>query len=707
MVDIHAVARRATKAAKLSLVSSICSELDRARKTPNDRIPHGMITRLLNDTAKVAPEYTITRHDIRYHLKVRKKTTTSVPSSESAVVPSPFENVVVPSPSESVVVQSRANGGRPKGATKVLSEINKSSYVEARNEIVERFAKEKRKAKSEGRRLKRGRLDEIIELTRKKLKLPNDFSVSRHLIRWRTNNASDLVVKSGKGSGQKSPLLEVEDQFVSIVIQMARIGDPLTPMKALALFNDLIAGTSVQEKLKNFKLKHTQVRDDCKLGEVGYKYWRNFKTRNSDKIVTRKGEKYEMNRSNWTTYHNFAQMYRRFGEEMEYAKVAEKLAEAVWMNREGEKVDEDDAFGCKVSHIISRPDMILCMDEVGSNTCQKGDGNVGGEKFICPVEYTPREICSTTDKHWTLLGLTAFDGTPVMCIVIIQGTKKSPLNMTGLDLFAEIDGSVTDSDFFEKNSGPGKMYPGGPKCKYKGKTVPCMVRFTPKASIDGEILLEIIGTLDELGFYDDDRSKGIKPMLLIDAHGSRFDLNFLTYINNAETEWSVCIGVPYGTALWQVGDSSEQNGAYKIACSKFKRDLFKKKRERKMSPQIFPYEIMLVINYAWEKSFGRVKYNKRAICERGWFPYNRNILTYPKLRSTMTDDDRTAEYEAGLVPYITATTSTPIATPATPSTSIVPYNNTVKLNFDKGMAAYCLDALVSEADRAAAVQRNC
>ena len=139
MVDVHAVARRATKAAKLSLVSSICSELGGARKTPNDRISHGMITRLLNDTAKVAPEYIITRHDIRYHLKLRKKTTTSVPSSESAVVPSPFENVVVPSPSESVVVQSRANGGRPKGATKVLSEINKSSYVEARNEIVERF----------------------------------------------------------------------------------------------------------------------------------------------------------------------------------------------------------------------------------------------------------------------------------------------------------------------------------------------------------------------------------------------------------------------------------------------------------------------------------------------------------------------------------------------------------------------------------------
>ena len=66
-----------------------------------------------------------------------------------------------------------------------------------------------------------------------------------------------LLINSRKGSGQKSPLLEVEDQFVSIVIQMACIGNPLTSMKALALFNDLIAGTSIQEKLKDLKVKYT------------------------------------------------------------------------------------------------------------------------------------------------------------------------------------------------------------------------------------------------------------------------------------------------------------------------------------------------------------------------------------------------------------------------------------------------------------------
>ena len=38
--------------------------------------------------------------------------------------------------------------------------------------------------------------------------------------------------------------------------------------------------------------------------------------------------------------------------------------------------------------------------------------------------------------------------------------------------------------------------------------------------------------------------------------------------------WQVCIWILYGTSLWQVADSKEQNGSYKIAltCAK-KKDL--------------------------------------------------------------------------------------------------------------------------------------
>ena len=80
--------------------------------------------------------------------------------------------------------------------------------------------------------------------------------------------------------------------------------------------------------------------------------------------------------------------------------------------------------------------------------------------------------------------------------------------------------------------------------------MPSMTRFTSKGSIDGSIILDIIKTIDILGVHDSERAQGIKPMLLLDAHSSRFDVQFLEYIDTPATEWVVCIVVPYDTSLW-------------------------------------------------------------------------------------------------------------------------------------------------------------
>jgi len=66
---------------------------------------------------------------------------------------------------------------------------------------------------------------------------------------------------------------------------------------------------------------------------------------------------------------------------------------------------------------------------------------------------------------------------------------------------------------------------------------------------------------------------------LLDGHGSRFELPFLDYVNSADTKWTVCIGVPYGTNLWQVGDSMQQNGAYKSRLTLKKQLLLEKKQD--------------------------------------------------------------------------------------------------------------------------------
>lgn len=57
-------------------------------------------------------------------------------------------------------------------------------------------------------------------------------------------------------------------------------------------------------------------------------------------------------------------------------------------------------------------------------------------------------------------------------------------------------------------------------------------------------------------------------MFLLDGQGSCFGFDFLSYIIDKQHPWSVCIGVPYGTAIWQVGDSTEQNGMYKLSLTK-------------------------------------------------------------------------------------------------------------------------------------------
>jgi len=65
---------------------------------------------------------------------------------------------------------------------------------------------------------------------------------------------------------------------------------------------------------------------------------------------------------------------------------------------------------------------------------------------------------------------------------------------------------------------------------------------------------------------------GLNPFLLL-GHSSHFELGFLEYINAALTKWNCCIGLQYGTSYWQVGESSEQNGCFKMALARAYQEL--------------------------------------------------------------------------------------------------------------------------------------
>jgi len=91
----------------------------------------------------------------------------------------------------------------------------------------------------------------------------------------------------------------------------------------------MITGTSYQDKLLHWKKINTSRTNPDAIKEIGYKYWLNFKRRNSNKVITTKGQKYELDRSNWTTYQNLAQIYSTFGDYIEEANIVKRLEEPV------------------------------------------------------------------------------------------------------------------------------------------------------------------------------------------------------------------------------------------------------------------------------------------------------------------------------------------------------------------------------------------
>jgi hypothetical protein len=75
-----------------------------------------------------------------------------------------------------------------------------------------------------------------------------------------------------------------------------------------------------------------------------------------------------------------------------------------------------------------------------------------------------------------------------MCAFIIDANTLRPEVITGLDIFAPVEGNRMDLDLNKKNLGPGKMYPCCPTYTYHGKEVPCLVCNTENGSITSDLL---------------------------------------------------------------------------------------------------------------------------------------------------------------------------------------------------------------------------
>ena len=93
--------------------------------------------------------------------------------------------------------------------------------------------------------------------------------------------------------------------------------------------------------------------------------------RNKAKIRSTRDQKYELNRSSWTTYAKSTDMYNHNYSKMEETEVATLLPSPEMMYKEGKIVEESEAYGCTCSHSLDHPEYFVVMDEVGRNINMK------------------------------------------------------------------------------------------------------------------------------------------------------------------------------------------------------------------------------------------------------------------------------------------------------------------------------------------------
>ena len=94
----------------------------------------------------------------------------------------------------------------------------------------------------------------------------------------------------------------------------------------------------------------------------------------------------------------------------------------------------------------------------------------------------------------------------------------------------------------------------------------------------------------------------------------------------------MCLGLPYATSLWQVGNALEQNGTAKTEWYRAKQELIDFKRAHNLPCSISADDIIPLVNKIFHKAYNNQAANKKAIAERGWLPPNRVFLKNASLQ---------------------------------------------------------------------------
>ena len=103
--------------------------------------------------------------------------------------------------------------------------------------------------------------------------------------------------------------------------------------------------------------------------------------------------------------------------------------------------------------------------------------------------------------------------------------------VTGLDPFCPWEGNEDD---IQQNTGKGERNPLGPECEVNGGKITTFCYCTENGSFTPELLKEMLKNINKHEEFN--QSDGISPFLLLDGHGSWFQLEFLEYVNDVNNK---------------------------------------------------------------------------------------------------------------------------------------------------------------------------
>jgi hypothetical protein len=115
---------------------------------------------------------------------------------------------------------------------------------------------------------------------------------------------------------------------------------------------------------------------------LGHGYCNGFMKRHREVIRSKRSIKFEAKRAEWCTYNNFSAMSDEIYEQMANRGVACKVNWKLLLSKDREIVEhQHKAFGLPTEYMMQRPDKLLLVNEVGSNTSTTKDRNLGVRSF--------------------------------------------------------------------------------------------------------------------------------------------------------------------------------------------------------------------------------------------------------------------------------------------------------------------------------------